>query len=166
MREKISALKKPAVLLIIILIIVAGCLPDKKGGFSCIAAPLLGKIKLPIGQQTVQQSQPLQPKDIKAEEAKINKLLDQLCTALTAKDIEGSLTYFHEGEKEKYRKVLSAYVDRLPEMAADLKKAKISSLSFETASHNRTAEYLVPAGSHSVPIRFIYVDGQWLIKVF
>ncbi len=40
--------------LILVLIVVSGCLPNKQGGFTCVAAPLLDKIKSQLS--TVQKS--------------------------------------------------------------------------------------------------------------
>jgi hypothetical protein len=153
--------------LILVLIVVLGCLPNKQGGFTCIAAPLLSKIQslIPAAKKTANQVQ-APPSDIKVEEAKINKVIGSVCTAFKAKDIEGALKYFAEDERDTYRKALSQSPDVLPAMAADLEKAKINSLSFDSDESDRTAEYLVKSGGQTASIVFINTGGQWLLKAF
>lgn len=153
--------------LILALLVILGCLPNKQGGFSCIAAPLLSKIQslLPVAKKTTSPSQ-APPQDLKVEEAKINKVIGQLSIAFKAKDIEGALKYFAEDERDIYRKAFTRSPDVLPEMAADLEKAKINTLSFNSDEHSRIAEYLIKSGSQTSSIVFINIAGQWLLKEF
>ncbi len=46
------------VFLILVLLVVLGCVPNKQGGFSCVAAPLLSKIQsmLPTAKKAAQPS--------------------------------------------------------------------------------------------------------------
>jgi len=164
--------------LILVLVVVLGCLPNKQGGFTCVCAPLLAKLKSQIASsqkkttpdapqtQTTTGPSQAQPQDFKVEEAKINQVVGQLCTAFKAKDVEAALKCFQAEERDKYRKIFSQATDIMPEMAADLEKAKINFLSFNSAEHSRIAEYLVKSGGQTSSIVFINIDGQWVLKVF
>ncbi|MCX6006289.1 MAG: hypothetical protein NTZ34_03395 [Chloroflexi bacterium] len=164
--------------LILVVIVLMGCLPNKKGGFSCVAAPLLDKIKAQISTlqkkptpnttqtQTATVPDQAPPQDFKAEGAKIDKVIGQLCTAFKAKDVEGALNYFETGERDKYRKIFSQSPDVMPEMAADLEKAKINFLAFNSNQYSRISEYLIKSGGSTFSIVFINIDGQWLLKAF
>jgi hypothetical protein len=169
--------------IILVLVVLSGCLPNKQGGFSCIATPLVAKLQSMLpkfvkpgtspdpAQQPLPKGSPVaavpaQPADFKAEESKINAVVSQIAGALKAKDVEGVLKYFAEEERETYRKAFSQSPDVMPSMAADLAKARIASLSYESNEHSRTAEYTIPAGSGNLNIEFVNVDGQWLLKTF
>jgi hypothetical protein len=107
-----------------------------------------------------------QPQDFRAEEAKIDEVIGQLCTAFKAKDVEGALKCFQTEERDKYGKIFSQSPDIMPEMAADLEKAKINFLAFNSTEYSRIAEYLVKSGGQTYSIVFINVDGQWMLKDF
>jgi hypothetical protein len=162
--------------LILACIIAVGCLPNKQGGFSCVCAPLLAKLKSGMStlqtkpKQNATQTQtttvPIQaqPQDFKVEEAKINDVIGKLCSAFKAKDLEEALKYIQAEERDKYRKVFSQSPDVLPKLAADLEKAKINFLSFESIAQCRTAEYSIEADGQSFSVVFIMIDGQWMLK--
>lgn len=107
-----------------------------------------------------------QPPDFKAQEAKIDEVVGQLCTAFKAKDAEGALKYFQAEERDKYRKIFSQFPDLLPEIAAELEMAKINFLSFKSDQYSRTAEYLIRSDGQDFSIVFIDVEGQWMLKKF
>lgn len=149
------------------LVLLFGCLPGKQLPISFNCSPLISRIQslLPTAKKTAATVQ-APPQDIKVEEAKINKVIGAVCTAFKARDIEGALKYFAEDERDTYRKALSRSPDILPAMAADLEKAKINTLSFESDEYDRTAEYLVKSGGQTASIIFINTGGQWLLKAF
>jgi hypothetical protein len=107
-----------------------------------------------------------QPQDFKVEEAKIDEVIDKLSIAFKAKDVEESLNYFQAEERDKYRKIFSQSPEAMPEMAADLEKAKINFVAFNSNQYSRIAEYLVKSGEKTFSIVFINIDGQWLLKAF
>lgn len=153
--------------LVLILMVVLGCLPGLKVSIPFNCQPLVSKVQslLPFANKAAGTVQ-APPQDIKIEEAKINKVIASVCTAFKAKDVEGALKYFAADERETYRKALSRSPDILPAMAADLEKAKINFLSFESDEYDRTAEYLVKSGGQTASIIFINTGGQWLLKAF
>ena len=118
--------------------------------------------------QTRAATGPIQasPQDFKVEEAKINKVIGQLCASFKAKDVEGALNFFQVEERDTYRKIFSQSPDSMPKMAADLEKAKIDFLAYNSTEYSRIAEYLVNSGENTFSIVFINVDGQWLLKAF
>jgi len=166
---------------LLVIVILTGCLQGKQGGLSC--APLVSKLQslLPkfvkpgtstdLGQQpsskdSLVASVPAQPADFKTQESKINAVVGQMASAFKAKDVEGALKFFAQEERETYRKVFFQSPDIMPSIAADLEKARIASLSYESNEHSRTAEYILPAGNGNLSIEFVNVDGQWLVKTF
>ncbi|MCX6005830.1 MAG: hypothetical protein NTZ34_01045 [Chloroflexi bacterium] len=154
--------------LIIVCILLLGCLPNKQGGFSCVCAPLVNKLKIQLptlnipGQNTATVQ--AKPKDYKVEEAKINKVVAQLCLALKAKDVDAALKYVQAEKRDEYQKIFSESPDVLPQIAAGLEKAKINFLSFESIAQNRIAEYYIEADGQKFSIVFINIDGQWMLK--
>ncbi len=103
---------------------------------------------------------------MKVEEAKINKVIGQLCTAFKAKDTEAALQYFPADDRDKYRKMFSESPDAMPAMAADLEKAKINFLAYNSNQYSRISEYLINSGGKTFSIVFINLDGKWLLKTF
>jgi hypothetical protein len=153
--------------LMLILMVVLGCLPGLKvtNPFNC--QPLISRIQsmLPFANKAAGTVQ-APPQDIKIEEAKMDKVIGAVCTAFKVKDVEGALKYFAEDERDTYRKALSQSPGTLPSMAADLEKAKINSLTYNSEEYGRTAEYLIKNGAQTASIILINKDGQWLIKAF
>ena len=89
-----------------------------------------------------------------------------MCASFKAKDVEGALNFFQVEERDTYRKIFSQSPDSMPKMAADLEKAKIDFLAYNSTEYSRIAEYLVNSGENTFSIVFINVDGQWLLKAF
>ena len=171
--------------LILVAIMLIGCLPNKQGGFACVCAPLLSKIrsmlpgqkpKPPASQPDQAPANPLSPSqggdvswwqtlpDLTQEEAAINTKIGGLRGALAARNVEGVLSYFQADEREEYRTILKQSPDAMPKIAADLARAKISFLSAESTQYSRVAEYSTVVDGHTFYFQFIKIDGQWMLK--
>jgi hypothetical protein len=171
--------------LLLAVILLIGCLPNKQGGFSCVCAPLISKIKsmLPGPRPKPPDISPVQPvvnpssgagdssmnwwqslPDLQQEQKAIDVKISALSKALAAKNTDQALSYLQVEERERYRQMLSRSPGIMPKMAAGLNTAKLNFLSAESTQYSRVAEYSITQDGHTFHIEFIKVDGQWMLK--
>lgn len=94
---------------------------------------------------------------------------EEMKRRLAGQDVEGAIECFDRRTKEKYRAILGALIDQLPEIAANMREIRLVNLK------NRVAEYRVSRtetieGQAKEITYFIYflkgADGLWRIESF
>jgi len=167
--------------LLLVVIILIGCLPNKQGGFTCVCVPVISKIRSmlhitkPIPSDTSPGQVPSsdaqanwwkdQP-DFKQEEAALNSRIKGLSNAFAANDIEDALNYFQVEQRDRYRQLFSQSPNAMSKMASGLNNAKLSFFSAKDTQLNRIAECCITIDGRAFYISFIKVDGQWMLRTF
>ena len=124
----------------------------------------------PAAQEPLEKGDPdwwkKQP-DLKKEEQAIQTVMTDFGKALTAKDVKQVAVYFSPDVRDKYSQALGSAPDLMPKMAADLQKATLNFLSLDTDfSLSRMAEYAITKDGKTFYIKFIKIDGKWMLESF
>ncbi len=170
--------------IILVCIVIAGCLPSKQGGFTCICTPLFSRIRFMLpGQkpkppevtpsQTPSVTLPGQSgtnngwqalPDLPQEQSALDGKISGLSSTLKSKNVEGSMAYFQPQERDQYRQMFTKSPDMMPKMSAVLSGARLSFLSADSQQYSRVAEYTVMVDGQPFYFQFIKIDGQWMLK--
>lgn len=110
--------------------------------------------------------------DLPAEKKAIGKTFDSFRSALKAGDIEKAAGCVEESRREAYAALFGQKPEAMPSFADLLEGAEMSFLSSPenadpgSTSTMRTSEYAVDVGGFTFYVRWIKVDGQWVLFDF
>lgn len=108
--------------------------------------------------------------DLATEAPAIQAVTTSLQQALAAGDANAAAELFAPDVRDTQRAWLVAHPDLLAPLAAGLTGASVESVSAESGwddtEHRRSAEIAVPAGSATLRIQLVKVDGAWLFRTF
>lgn len=105
------------------------------------------------------------PDDFTAKESDINAVIGKICESMRAKDIEGTMQYFADDIRDRYKQSFAKSPDKLPQIADAMEKAKINFLS-NKSDQGRIAEYIISSGGKDFSMYFAEIDGKWMLTDF
>jgi hypothetical protein len=105
------------------------------------------------------------PDDFTAKESDINGVIGKICESMRAKDIEGTMQYFADDIRDRYKQAFAKSPDKLPQIADAMEKAKINFLS-NKSDQGRIAEYIISSGGKDFSMYFAEIDGKWMLTDF
>lgn len=110
--------------------------------------------------------------DLPAEKKAIGEVFSSFRSALKAGDIGKAAVCVDESRRETYAALFEKKPEAMPSFAALLEGAEMSFLSAPenadpgTTSTLRTSEYAVDVGGFTFYVRWVKVDGKWLLFDF
>jgi len=110
--------------------------------------------------------------DLPEEKAAIEESLQEFRSALQEKDIPRAVSHIDAGCREEYAALFAHNPEAMPSFAEILEKAEMSFLAAadrtdpSTSTSLRTSEYAVELDGFTFYLRWIKVEGQWVLFDF
>ena len=110
--------------------------------------------------------------DLPEEKAAIEENFQEFRSALKEKDIPRAVSHIDAGCREEYAALFAHNPEAMPSFADLLERAEMSFLAAAdrvnpaTSSSLRTSEYAVEIDGFTFYVRWIKVDGQWMLFDF